>query len=134
MHPILLDAPSLGITIASYNACLLLAVVACFAIGPRWVAALEGLDSRRVCRAMLLLGVAAFAGARLHFVLNQWPDFADRPLAALRIWSGGLHAAGGIALLALACPLVLRWLRIPIGRFADGFAPTVGIGIAIARL
>jgi phosphatidylglycerol:prolipoprotein diacylglycerol transferase len=83
---------------------------------------------------MLLLGVAAFAGARLHFVLNNMADFADRPLTALRVWSGGLHAGGGIVLLALACPVVLRAFGMPLGRFADGFVPTVGIGIAIARV
>ena len=134
MHPTLLEVPSLGITLASYHACLLLAVIVCFAIGPRWVAALEGLDRRRVFRAMLLLGVAVFAGARFHFVLNQWASFADHPVDVLRIWSGGLHAGGGIVLLALAAPLALRWLALPVGRFADGFVPTVGIGIAIARL
>jgi phosphatidylglycerol---prolipoprotein diacylglyceryl transferase len=134
MHPTLLEVPSLGITLASYHACLLLAVIVCFAIGPRWVAALEGLDRRRVFRAMLLLGVAAFAGARFHFVLNQWASFAGHPVNALRIWSGGLHAGGGIVLLALAAPLALGWLGLPVGRFADGFVPTVGIGIAIARL
>ena len=134
MYPTLLEVPSLGITITSHNACLLLAVVVCFAIGPRWVAALEGLDPRRVFCAMVLLGLAAFAGARLHYVVNQWADFVDQPLAALRVWSGGLHAGGGIALLALAGPLALRWLGLPVGRFADGFVPTVGIGIAIARL
>src|SRR5262249_3768076 len=57
-----------------------------------------------------------------------------RPLAALQFWSGGLHAGGGIVLLAVAAPFVLGWLRLPLGRFADGFVPTVGIGIAIARL
>lgn len=134
MYPTLVEVPSLGITLTSYNACLLLAVLVCFAIGPRWVAALDGLDPRRVFHAMLLLAVATFAGARLHFVLNQWADFADRPLTALRVWSGGLHAGGGIVLLALACPVVLRWLGLPLGRFADGFVPTVGIGVAIARV
>jgi len=29
---------------------------------------------------------------------------------------------------------VLGWLRLPLGRFADGFLPTVGVGIAIARV
>jgi len=134
MHPILLEISSLGITILSYRACLLLAVLVCFAIGPRWVASLEGFDPRQVFRAMLLLGLAAFAGARLHFVLTHWADFADRPLAALQFWSGGLHAGGGIILLAAATPLVLSWLGMPLGRFTDGLAPTVGVGIAIARL
>ena len=134
MHPTLLEIESLGITVAAYHACLLLAVIVCFAIGPRWVAALEGLDPRRVFRAMLLIGLAAFAGGRIHFVVNNWPIFADQPLDALRIWSGGLHAGGSIVALALATPLILHWLALPVGRFADGFAPTVGIGIAIARL
>ena len=134
MHPTLLEVPSLGITIASYHACIALAVLVCFAIGPRWIAALAGLDSRQVLRAMLVLALAVFFGARLHFVLNHWEDFADQPLTALRVWSGGLHAGGGIALLALAVPLTLRWFAIPVGRFADGFAPLVGVGIAIARL
>src|SRR5215470_603620 len=134
MHPTLLDVPSIGITIASYHACIALAVLVCFAIGPRWIAALAGLDSRQVFRAMLVLALAVFFGARLHFVLNHWEDFADQPLAALRIWSGGLHAGGGIVLLALAVPLTLRWFALPVGRFADGFAPIVGVGIAIARV
>ena len=134
MHPILLDAPSLGITILSYRACLLVAVLVCWLIGPRWVARLEALDPWNVFRAMVLLGLAAFAGARLHFVLTHWGDFADRPLAALQFWSGGLHAGGGIVLLTVAAPFVLGWLRLPVARFADGFVPTVGIGIAIARL
>src|SRR5262245_9745678 len=102
MYPNLLEVPSLGIRLSSHNACLLLAVGGCFAVGPRWVAALEGIDSRRVFRAMLVLGVAAFAGARLHFVLNQWADFADWPLTALRVWSGGRDGGGGIVVLALA--------------------------------
>jgi phosphatidylglycerol:prolipoprotein diacylglycerol transferase len=134
MHPTLLEIPSAGITIASYHACILLAVIVCFAVGPRWIAALGSLDRRRVLYAMLMIGVAVFAGGRLHFVLNQWPDYADRPLAALQVWSGGLHAGGAIAALALAVPLTLRWMQLPIGRFADGFAPVVGLGIAIARL
>lgn len=133
MYPTLLELPSLGITIASYHACILLAVIVCFAIGPRWLAALEGLDPRRVLHIMLVLALAAFAGARLHFVLNQWSDFADQPVAALRFWSG-LHAGGAIAFLALALPLTLRWQALPVGRFADGLVPTVGVGIAIARL
>ena len=134
MHPVLIDIPSLGITILSYRVCLLLAVLVCWVVGPRWVAALEGLEPWRVFRAMVWLGLAAFAGARLHFVVSHWSDFADRPLAVLQFWSGGLHAGGGIVLLAVAAPFVLGWLRLPLGRFADGFAPTVGIGIAIARL
>ena len=134
MHPILLDLPSLGITVLSYRACLLAAVLACWLIGPRRMARLEGVPPWSVFRAMALLGVAAFAGARLHYVLTHLGDFADRPLAALQFWSGGLHAGGGIVLLALAAPFVLARLGLPPARSADALVPVVGLGIAIARL
>jgi phosphatidylglycerol:prolipoprotein diacylglycerol transferase len=134
MHPTLLDIPSAGIEVASYHACILLAVIVCFAIGPRWIHALEGLDPGRVFRAMLLLAIAAFGGGRLHFVVTHWSDFTDRPLDVLSVWSGGLHAGGAIVGLAIALPMTLRWMQLPLGRFADGFVPVVGIGIAIARV
>jgi phosphatidylglycerol:prolipoprotein diacylglycerol transferase len=134
MHPTLLDIPSAGITVASYHACILMAVIVCFAIGPRWIHALEGLDAGRVFRAMLWLGLAAFAGGRLHFVLSHLDNFADQPIDALRVWSGGMHAGGAIVALAVALPVTLRRMQLPLGRFADGFVPVVGVGIAIARV
>jgi phosphatidylglycerol:prolipoprotein diacylglycerol transferase len=133
MHPTL-DWPALGLSMSAYRACIALAAATCLALGPYWVARLEWLDRRRVLHAMLVLAIAAFAGARLHFVLNQWPLFAAAPLTALQFWSGGLHAGGAILLLAVALPPVLRWRGLPPARFADAFAPTVAVGIAIARL
>src|SRR5258708_12650624 len=126
MHPILLEIPSTGITILSYRACLLLAGLVCWVIGPRWVAALEGLDSRRVFSALVLLGVAAFVGARLQFVVTHWSDFADRPLAGLPFWSGGLHAAGGVFLLAPAGPPRFRWPGLPLGASCRRLSPPPG--------
>lgn len=43
-------------------------------------------------------------------------------------------SANGIAALAICAPVVLRRFGLPLGKFADSFAPTVGIGIAVARL
>jgi phosphatidylglycerol:prolipoprotein diacylglycerol transferase len=134
VHPILIDLPALGLAIPAYNTLLFLAVAVCFSLGPRWLMALEGIEPGRSRRALLWLGLAVFAGARLHYVANQWEDFADRPRAALAVWSGGLHAGGGIIALALTAPLILPRLGLPAGAFADGLIPTAGIGIAIARL
>ena len=134
MYPTLFEVPSLHLTIPAYNTMIVLAVVICDAIGPRWIAALEGLDRGRALRALLLVGAAAFVGGRLHFVLVRWADFAHRPLAALEVWSGGLHAGGALVMMALTAPFLLRWLQLPLARFADGLTPITGIGIAIARL
>jgi phosphatidylglycerol:prolipoprotein diacylglycerol transferase len=134
VHPVLLEVPAFGLTVRSYHTLIGVAVLVCLWLGPRWLERLEGLEPRRTRRALLLCGLAVFAGSRLHFVLAHWDDFAGRRLDALAVWSGGLHAGGGIVLLALATPVVARRLALPLGRFADGLAPTVGVGIAIARL
>lgn len=134
MHPVLIDLPILGLSVRSYQAMLLLSVLMCIALGPLAVEGLEGLDRRRTRRALLTLGVVTLLGARLHFVMNHWPLFADRPLGALQLWSGGLHAGGGILLLAASAPFVVRLYGLPLGKFADGLVPVVGAGTAIARL
>ena len=133
MHPTLIDSGPLGITLPSYYVLLATAVVVCLWIGPQWAEALEGVDRRKTRRALLLLGLFAFGGGRLHYVVNQWHLFADRPFAALEPWSGSLHAGGAITSVALAAPVVFRRCALPIGKVADGIAPAVGIGIAIAR-
>jgi phosphatidylglycerol:prolipoprotein diacylglycerol transferase len=134
MHPILLEIDRFDLVLRSYPTFILLAVITCLWVGPRMAARLEGLDPARVLRALLWIGVAVFAGARLHFVLTHWAMFSSRPLATLKVWSGGIHAGGAIVALGISAPFILRRFAIPIGKFADGFAPTVGIGIAIARV
>jgi phosphatidylglycerol:prolipoprotein diacylglycerol transferase len=75
----------------------------------------------------------AFAGGRIHFVMNRWSSFAPRPWKALEFWEG-LHAGGAIIALVLAAPFVARRHCLPIGRLADALAPALAIGVAIGRL
>jgi phosphatidylglycerol:prolipoprotein diacylglycerol transferase len=134
MYPTLVRLPALGLTVSSYHTLILLAAIVCFVIGPRWAERLEGIDRRIMQRAFLVVAVATFAGGRLHFIINQWALFAGRPLDALKIWSAGLHASGAIAGLVLSAIWAAHHWRLPLGQFADGMAPTIGIGIAIARI
>ena len=134
MHRIILDVPALGIAIRAADFFVVLAVVVAVVIGPRWAERLEGLDRRAVRRALLVLAVVTLAGARLHFIINYPEAFASHPLAALKLWTGGLHIPGGILALALAAPWVTARFGIPVGRFGDGITPAVGVGIAVARL
>src|ERR1051326_7303487 len=41
----------------------------------------------------LLIGII---GARVLFVLLDWPSFAPHPLSVFRIWEGGLSLHGGM--------------------------------------
>jgi phosphatidylglycerol:prolipoprotein diacylglycerol transferase len=84
--------------------------------------------------AVLGLALATIAGGRQHYVLANWSTFAGDPWRIFRLSSGALHAPGAIAALTVAGAVLLPLLRLPIGRFVDGLAPAVGIGIALARI
>ena len=132
MYPTLVELGD--ITLRSYPVMILLAVITTIGLGPWWAARLEGLDPRRSFQALLWIGLGVFATARAHFVLTHLDLFSSRPLRAIAFWSGGIHAGGAIVGMVLFGPLVLRRFQIPVARFADGFAPALGIGIAVARL
>ena len=126
------ELPFLG-TIASHDLLVGLAIVICVGLGLRWTIVCEQLPPGRVLIAIFLMMVIVLAGGRLHFAITKWHFFAADPTKLFRLSSGGLHAPGAIACLTIGGWFVLRALRLPIGRFVDGLAPTVGIGIALAR-
>lgn len=132
MHPTL---SLLGLEVLSYHLFLALTVCACFVLGPWLARRLEGIPPRRTLAVYVWIGIAVFAGARLHFVWNAWgfAGYSANPLLVLHFWEG-IHAGGAIAALVLATPLVLRVYRVPLASFADAMAPTVGFGVAIARV
>lgn len=99
-----------------------------------WTIQDENLPPYKVLIAILLLCVVVFAGGRLHFALTKWHLFETQPWRVFRLSSGGLHAPGAIIGATIGGFVILRGLNLPIGRFVDGFAPAVGIGIALGRL
>lgn len=133
MHPTL-HVPWLDWTLRSHNLMVVAAIFAAGGLGYYWTVHSEGLDAKRVGWAFVALAIVTFAGGRLHFVLANWSAFSDDPWRIFRLSSGALHAPGAIIALTMAGAVVLPLLRIPIGRFVDGLAPAVGVGIAFARL
>jgi phosphatidylglycerol:prolipoprotein diacylglycerol transferase len=81
-----------------------------------------------------VVAAVALVGARAHFVLTQWGRFAAEPLTALAVWSGGLHAPGGIVAAMVAAPAVLRRYGIPWRRYLDATLPAAGVSLAIVRV
>lgn len=75
----------------------------------------------------------AIVGARLYYVIFQWPYFARDPWAILRIWEGGLAIygaviGGAVGLAILAARRKMRYLTL-----LDIVAPVVILGQCIGR-
>ena len=128
-----LQIPFVG-TVPSHDLLVILAILVAGGLGLWWTIVREKLPAGRVLVAIFLMLVIVLAGGRLHFALTKWHFFETDPTRIFRLSSGGLHAPGAILALTVGGWIVLRALRLPIGRFVDGLAPTVGIGIALARI
>ncbi|MFP6663590.1 MAG: prolipoprotein diacylglyceryl transferase family protein [Deltaproteobacteria bacterium] len=128
-----INLPLIG-PLPSHDLMVGLAVLLAGGLGIFWCVRREGLPLGRVLAALAILLVAVFAGGRLHFALTKWHFFEADPWRLFRLSSGGLHAPGAILGLALGGAAGLRLLRLPTGALVDGFAPAVGVGIALARI
>jgi phosphatidylglycerol---prolipoprotein diacylglyceryl transferase len=77
---------------------------------------------------------AAFVGARLFHVADNWSFYAANPLAVFALHNGGLAILGGIMGGTLGGLIYARRRRLPLGRVADIAAPAIILGQAIGRL
>lgn len=97
-------------------------------------AKVDGLDSRRVMVASLLLLVPALGGARLLHVLLHWRTFLSDPRRIWRVTEGGAALYGGLILMvALSLPL-LAALKLSLGGFWDTASITMLVGLVFTRI
>ena len=74
-------------------------------------------------------------GGRLGFVLFVRPGyFFDNPLAALKIWQGGMSFHGGLLGVIVAGLIFCRRYRLPFFAFADILACAAPIGLGLGRI
>lgn len=102
-----------------------------------WLALREarrrGLHMAQVESVVLWVVAGGIVGARLLHVIDRWPDYAERPLAVLAIWNGGLAILGAVLGGTLA-GVVAAWRRgLPVRALADAVAPGAILGQAIGR-
>lgn len=87
-----------------------------------------------------LLIFTGLLGARIGFVALHWHDYAEEPLSAINPFQGdqfgisGLNLYTGVVLAVIVCYLYLRIKRLPMLAVMDLFAPTLGIGLGVARI
>jgi phosphatidylglycerol:prolipoprotein diacylglycerol transferase len=103
----------------------------------RWVL-LRGLEQRgipardgEVYTWAALIG--GLIGAHLYYLIEHWNEVLQDPIGTIvsgagLVWYGG--AAGG----AIACLLVLKIKKHPLGRVADAFGPALILAYALGRI
>ncbi|MEA3400266.1 MAG: prolipoprotein diacylglyceryl transferase [Armatimonadota bacterium] len=82
-----------------------------------------------------LLGFAGgIIGGRLGYVLLNLSEYAQEPLGALNLWSGGMSWHGGVAGALLVLAIGTRITGVTLARAFDLSAPAVALAYAIARV
>jgi phosphatidylglycerol:prolipoprotein diacylglycerol transferase len=93
-----------------------------------------GLSNEEATRAVFWAIICSIIGARLYFVAFDWAEFASNPIAALKIWQGGLSLYGGLAAGIL---FVLFWTQKKLYNSAQLFdlaALALPVSHAVGRL
>ncbi|MBU0707736.1 prolipoprotein diacylglyceryl transferase [Patescibacteria group bacterium] len=103
-----------------------------------WVAYREAkrveLNPERILDLGIIILIAAFIGARIFYILNEWEQFSNDFTQAYRIWEGGLTIYGGFIGAILGAVLYLKIHKLDFWRYADVLAFVLPLGISIGRI
>lgn len=97
-------------------------------LGKKW-----GLDTEELLNTAFCGFGGGVVGARLYYVLLNFPRFLSEPLQALMIWTGGLSIHGGLIGGPLAGFLYCKWKKLPFLKTADVSLAAMPLSQAIGR-
>lgn len=125
------------VPIRAYAVCIIVGIIVALVIGDRRWAARGG--ERGVVYDIALWAVPfGLIGGRLYHLMTDWRtyfgDGGAGPVAALRIWDGGLGIWGAVALGGVGAWIGCRRRGIPLPAFGDAIAPGIVLAQAIGRL
>src|SRR5580693_7864774 len=125
------------VPIRAYALFIIVGIVAALLIGDRRWAARGG--ERGVIYDIALWAVPfGLIGGRLYHLATDWRTYFGEggagPIAALRIWDGGLGIWGAVALGGVGAWIACRRRGIPLPAFGDAIAPGIVLAQAIGRI
>ena len=125
------------IPLRAYALFIIIGIIAALLIGDRRWAARGG--ERGVIYDIALWAVPfGLIGGRLYHLATDWRTYFGEggagPIAALRIWDGGLGIWGAVALGGVGAWIACRRRGIPLPAFGDAIAPGIVLAQAIGRL
>lgn len=131
MHPICLHIGRLPIY--WYGVMTALAFLICLA-HLIWLGKQEGRSAEFVSDLTIWIMLGGIGGARLAYVLAEWPRFAVQPQLILRLDQGGLIYYGGFIGAALLVAIMARRKREPLWPLADFVVTALPLGHAMGRI
>ena len=125
------------IPIRAYALFIITGIIAALLIGDRRWEARGG--ERGVIYDIALWAVPfGLVGGRLYHLATDWRTYFGEggagPIAALRIWDGGLGIWGAVALGGVGAWIACRRRGIPLPAFGDAIAPGLVLAQAIGRI
>ena len=125
------------IPIRAYALFIIAGIIAALLIGDRRWEARGG--ERGVIYDIALWAVPfGLVGGRLYHLATDWRTYFGEggagPIAALRIWDGGLGIWGAVALGGVGAWIACRRRGIPLPAFGDAIAPGIVLAQAIGRI
>jgi phosphatidylglycerol:prolipoprotein diacylglycerol transferase len=90
-------------------------------------------DPEKAWDLVFMAVIGGIVGARLYYLLLNFPRFVEDPLGML-FSRGGLVWYGGFLLATALVVWEVRRQKLPLGRTADGCAPALALGYAVGRM
>ena len=109
-----------------YSALIWLGIVLAVAYA-QWQGRLLGYRHPQALDGALWALVGGLLGARLAYVVPNWPDYGGRPAALIGLWGGGYAFQGGLLGGTLGLWLYSLNARLSFRRLADLAAPAVSL-------
>ena len=138
MHPVLIDLGPAAVR--TYGFLLALAFIAGIWFSSRRAKKL-GLGVEWLPDLSLIILVSAIAGSRFFYVIFHLEEFEGRILDMVNpiqstgeIGIGGLSMFGGLVLAIVSGIIYVRVKRLDLWRIADAVAPSIMLGLGIARI
>jgi len=93
-----------------------------------------GIDPSGLFDAAVGALIGGIVGARLLYVIYEWPAFRAEPLKVIRLDEGGLVFLGGAALGTLTLAFIVAKRKLPLLRSLDVAASVLPLGHAFGRM
>jgi phosphatidylglycerol---prolipoprotein diacylglyceryl transferase len=140
MHPILfsIGPSSHPFAVHTFGVVLMIAFLAgiwrSYAVAKKNDARSEGITPDNVLDAGMWMIISGIIGARLLFVIIDWPSYQHNLRSMFALWEGGISFHGGLLGGLLALIIYCNRKHIPLARLADIVAPSVMLAYAIGRI